>query len=557
MQDEGLQDNWNQVIQELQRRSALPDSGIPALTHSQIAQLRNVQPVAIVNGYAVLNARSSQARKLVEHDLREPIIQVLSARMGTPCNLAVSVSGYEDPQPERSFETPAAEPAPPHDAPPPLGTTYPTAEPQPRQPQADPQKDSKPVTFLHAQEATSWRNLNIEQPVQRAQQTREHISQHNAPSGPPRWSMGAGVRSTGRHALLSTPSKSGAGSTDERSLNGKYTFDSFVIGSSNQFPHAAAVAVAENPAHAYNPLFIWGGSGLGKTHLLHATGNYACELQSGLRVKYVSSEQFTNDFINSMRDDRQESFKRSYRNLDMLMVDDIQFIQGKESTQEEFFHTFNALHQANKQIILSSDRPPKELTTLEDRLRTRFEQGLIVDIQPPDLETRIAILMKKAQMERTELHRDVLELIASRFKNSIRELEGALIRVTAYCSLNHVPITTDTTMKALQDIMPEQSDVTITTAAIMDATAEYFSISLEALRGTSKTRAVAHARQLAMYLCRELTELSLPKIGESFGKDHTTVMYADRKIRNEMKEKPETFGQIQELTQIIKGRGRA
>lgn len=547
MQEAALQESWNQVINELQRLSTLPETGIPTLTHSQIALLRNVQPVAIVNGYAVLNAKSSRARKIVEHDLREPIIQVLSARMGTPCNLAVSVSGNDDNQQDHSFEhsnhEAAPQPEPQHQP------TEPTHQRQEQHPQ-----ESKPVTFLHAQEATSWRNLNIAKPGQRAQHTREHIPHPNDPTGPPRWSMGAGARPTGRHALVTTPSTS---NNSDQSLNPRYTFDSFVIGSSNRFPHAAAVAVAENPANAYNPLFIWGGSGLGKTHLLHATGNYARELQSGLRVKYVSSEEFTNDFINSMRDDRQESFKRRYRNLDMLMVDDIQFIQGKESTQEEFFHTFNALHQANKQIILSSDRPTKELTTLEDRLRTRFEQGLIVDIQPPDLETRIAILMKKAEMDRTELDRDVLELIASRFENSIRELEGALIRVAAYSSLNHVPITTDTAMKALQDIMPERTDVTITTAAIMDATAEYFNITLEALRGTGKTRSVAHARQLAMYLCRELTELSLPKIGDSFGgKDHTTVMYADRKIRKEMKEKPETFDQIQELTQIIKGRGR-
>lgn len=548
MQDAALQDTWNQVVKELQRLSGKPESGIPSLSHYHVALLKLVQPVAIVNGYAVLHANNSAARNLVEGELREPIIDVLSARMGTPCNLAVSVASNEEVHP------PA--PAPKEFSNPQNTEPLPAAvnEP-PSKHNASPGPELEPFTVLHAQEATSWRNLNIAPPRHSAQQTREQIAHPEEPHTPPRWTTGGGVIPTGRHALLSNPPSSNG--NGDQSLNQRYTFDSFVIGSSNRFPHAAAVAVAENPANAYNPLFIWGGSGLGKTHLLHATGNYARQLQPGLRVKYVSSEEFTNDFINSMRDDRQESFKRRYRNLDMLMVDDIQFIQGKESTQEEFFHTFNALHQANKQIILSSDRPTKELTTLEDRLRTRFEQGLIVDIQPPDLETRIAILMKKAQMDRTELGRDVLELIASRFENSIRELEGALIRVAAYSSLNQVPITTDSAMKALQDIMPDRSDIVITAATIMDATADYFNITLEALRGTGKTRSVAHARQLAMYLCRELTDLSLPKIGESFGgKDHTTVMYADRKIRKEMKQKPETFDQIQELTQIIKGRSR-
>src|SRR5699024_2293824 len=262
----------------------------------------------------------------------------------------------------------------------------------------------------------------------------------------------------------------------EQSLNPTHTFDNFVIGSSNRFANGAAVAVAENPARAYNPLFIWGGSGLGKTHLLHAAGNYAQLLHKGLRVTYVSSEEFTNDYINSLRDDRQESFKRRYRNLDLLMVDDIQFLEGKESTQEEFFHTFNALHQANKQIILSSDRPPKQLNTLEDRLRTRFEGGLITDIQPPDLETRIAILMKKASADGTTVDRAVLELIASRFESSIRELEGALIRVSAYSSLVNEPINIEMAEIALRDLAPDSAAEQITPNTIIEVTAEYFSI---------------------------------------------------------------------------------
>ncbi len=344
----------------------------------------------------------------------------------------------------------------------------------------------------------------------------------------------------------------------ETSLNPKHTFDNFVIGSSNRFANGAAVAVAESPARAYNPLFIWGGSGLGKTHLLHAAGNYAQLLHPGLRVKYVSSEEFTNDYINSLRDDRQESFKRRYRNLDILMVDDIQFLEGKESTQEEFFHTFNALHQANKQIILSSDRPPKQLTTLEDRLRTRFEGGLITDIQPPDLETRIAILMKKAESDGTQIDRSVLELIASRFESSIRELEGALIRVSAYSSLVNQPIDMQMAEIALRDLVPDSAGRQITAAAIIDVTADYFKIDPEDLRGNGKKRAIAHARQLAMYLCRELTEMSLPKIGEQFGgKDHTTVMYAERKISKEMNENRQTYTEIQELTSKIQAAGRA
>ena len=341
------------------------------------------------------------------------------------------------------------------------------------------------------------------------------------------------------------------------SLNPNYTFENFVTGSSNRFANGAALAVAETPARAYNPLFIWGGSGLGKTHLLHAAGNYAQVLQPNLRVKYVSSEEFTNDYINSVRDDRQESFKRRYRDLDILMVDDIQFLQGKEGTQEEFFHTFNALHQADKQIILSSDRPPKQLTTLEDRLRTRFEGGLITDVQPPDLETRIAILMKKAAADGTVVDDAVFELIASHFEASIRELEGAFIRVSAYSSLSNEPITLENARAALRDILPDEADVKLTADTIKDAAAEYFSLTLEQLTGAGKARQVAHARQIAMYLCRELTDLSLPKIGDEFGgKDHTTVMYADRKIRKEMTETRSTYDEIQELTQIIKNKAR-
>ncbi|MBO0852424.1 MAG: chromosomal replication initiator protein DnaA [Nocardia sp.] len=340
------------------------------------------------------------------------------------------------------------------------------------------------------------------------------------------------------------------------SLNAKYTFETFVIGASNRFAHAAAVAIAEAPARAYNPLFVWGASGLGKTHLLHAAGHYAQRLFPGMRVKYVSTEEFTNDFINSLRDDRKVAFKRRYRETDILLVDDIQFIEGKEGIQEEFFHTFNTLHNANKQIVVSSDRPPKQLATLEERLRTRFEWGLITDVQPPELETRIAILRKKARMDRLDVPHDVLELIASRVERNIRELEGALIRVTAFASLNGQPLDLSLAEVVLRDLMPDTTTIEITASTIMAVTAEYFNTTLDELTGPGKARPLAQARQIAMYLCRELTDLSLPKIGQAFGRDHTTVMYAEKKVRKEMTERRRVYDQVQELTARIKQRSR-
>ncbi|WP_163751933.1 chromosomal replication initiator protein DnaA [Mycolicibacterium helvum] len=356
--------------------------------------------------------------------------------------------------------------------------------------------------------------------------------------------------------FIERPRSSTSAETPGTSLNRRYTFDTFVIGASNRFAHAAALAIAEAPARAYNPLFIWGESGLGKTHLLHAAGNYAQRLFPGMRVKYVSTEEFTNDFINSLRDDRKVAFKRSYRDIDVLLVDDIQFIEGKEGIQEEFFHTFNTLHNANKQIVISSDRPPKQLATLEDRLRTRFEWGLITDVQPPELETRIAILRKKAQMDRLDVPDDVLELIASSIERNIRELEGALIRVTAFASLNKTPIDKALAEIVLRDLIADAGTMQISTAAIMAATAEYFDTSVEELRGPGKTRALAQSRQIAMYLCRELTDLSLPKIGQAFGRDHTTVMYAEKKIRGEMAHRREVFDHVKELTTRIRQRSK-
>ncbi|MFC5176278.1 chromosomal replication initiator protein DnaA [Nocardioides taihuensis] len=343
----------------------------------------------------------------------------------------------------------------------------------------------------------------------------------------------------------------------ETRLNPKYTFETFVIGSSNRFPHAAAVAVAEAPGKAYNPLLVYGDSGLGKTHLLHAIGHYVRSLYSGAKVRYVSSEEFTNEFINAIRDDRQDRFKRRYRDVDVLLIDDIQFLEGKTQTQEEFFHTFNTLHNANKQIVLTSDRAPKRLEALEDRLRNRFEWGLITDVQPPDLETRIAILRKKAAMDRLTAPPDVLEFIASKIQTNIRELEGALIRVTAFANLNRQEVDMTLAEIVLKDLIPEGGEPEITAGLIIAQTAAYFGLSIEELTGPSRGRHLVMARQIAMYLCRELTDLSLPKIGAQFGnRDHTTVMYADRKINQLLAERRAVFNQVSELTNRIKMQAR-
>ena len=525
MADQHLEDLWRGIVDELLRLSEQPSSTVPTLTPQQRAYLRLMKPVVLVDGYALLSAPHQAAKNVVEDSLSPHITALLTSHTGLPYNLAVSVAAPE-------------------------------SEPEP-QPEPEPVQPPTPPVQQHSwgQSQTVAGEYEAEQPAageqipmgldELAEMHARQQQQHQAPAHP------TVPKRIPREKPAHDPER-------ETSLNPKYTFENFVIGSSNRFANGAAVAVAENPARAYNPLFIWGGSGLGKTHLLHAAGNYAQVLQPNLRIKYVSSEEFTNDYINSVRDDRQESFKRRYRNLDILMVDDIQFLEGKEGTQEEFFHTFNALHQANKQIILSSDRPPKQLTTLEDRLRTRFEGGLITDVQPPDLETRIAILMKKAAADGTQVDHQVLELIASQFESSIRELEGALIRVSAYSSLIDEPITLDVAQVALRDILPDEGDININASTIKEYAAEYFNVTMDQLIGAGKTRQVAHARQIAMYLCRELTDLSLPKIGDEFGgKDHTTVMYADRKIRKEMTENRGTYDEIQELTQLVKNRARA
>ena len=318
-------------------------------------------------------------------------------------------------------------------------------------------------------------------------------------------------------------------------LNPKYTFDTFVIGNSNRFAHAACVAVAESPARAYNPLFLYGGVGLGKTHLMHAIGHHIMTQKKDPKVVYVSSEKFTNELINSIKDDRNEEFRNKYRNVDILLIDDIQFIAGKERTQEEFFHTFNSLHEANKQIIISSDRPPKEIPTLEDRLRSRFEMGLITDIQAPDFETRIAILRKKAQIENLEVPNEVMSYIAKNIKSNIRELEGALTRVVAYSSLTNRTVSYDLAVEALKDIITSSRTEEITVTRIQEKVSNVFNIKMEDFKSKKRTRSIAYPRQIAMYLSRELTDLSLPKIGEEFGgRDHTTVIHACDKISNDI-----------------------
>jgi chromosomal replication initiator protein len=486
---------WSAVVSELNgENDGSTTNGEPyvaPLTPQQRAWLNLVQPLQIVEGFALLSVPSSFVQNEIERHLRTQITEALSRRLGQPIELGVRISALANDEADEA----------------PTGVLEDwTAE-------AD--DDVEDVEVLDNTAHQNWPNYFTERP---------HSSDPEAPGG--------------------------------TSLNRRYTFDTFVIGASNRFAHAAALAIAEAPARAYNPLFIWGESGLGKTHLLHAAGNYAQRLFPGMRVKYVSTEEFTNDFINSLRDDRKVAFKRSYRDVDVLLVDDIQFIEGKEGIQEEFFHTFNTLHNANKQIVISSDRPPKQLATLEDRLRTRFEWGLITDVQPPELETRIAILRKKAQMERLAVPDDVLELIASSIERNIRELEGALIRVTAFASLNKTPIDKALAEIVLRDLIADASIMQISAATIMAATAEYFDTTVEELRGPGKTRALAQSRQIAMYLCRELTDLSLPKIGQAFGRDHTTVMYAQRKILSEMAERREVFDHVKELTTRIRQRSK-
>lgn len=331
------------------------------------------------------------------------------------------------------------------------------------------------------------------------------------------------------------------------------TFDTFVIGPGNRFPHAASLAVAEAPAEAYNPLFIYGGVGLGKTHLMHAIGHHVLSNKPNAKVIYTSSEKFTNEFIKSIRDNETEAFREKYRKIDVLLIDDIQFIQNKEQTQEEFFHTFNELHQNNKQIVISSDRPPKEIAKLEDRLRSRFEWGLIVDITPPDYETRMAILQKKIEEENLDIPPEALNYIANQIQSNIRELEGALTRLLAYSKLQGKPITTELTAEALKDIIQSPKSKKITIQDIQKVVGQYYSVRIEDFSAKKRTKSIAYPRQIAMYLSRELTDFSLPKIGEEFGgRDHTTVIHAHEKIANDIKSDPTFKQEVENLEKEIR-----
>jgi chromosomal replication initiator protein len=499
-------------------------AGLGDVSPKHVAFLRLTRPMALVGGTALIAAPNDFARDVIENRLRPVLTEALSAELGREVAIAVTVD------PEAT-----------------------DADPSDRGFLDDLTDDIADSTFAAQLDAAA----------------RDHRFADTHDDDDTVVNLSSGRRSEDSRAngsadIFELPVRPGAGQphsrrdTEPSRLNPKYTFDTFVIGSGNRFAHAAAVAVAEAPAKAYNPLFVYGESGLGKTHLLHAIGHYARSLYNGARVRYVSSEEFTNDFINSIRDDKSAAFQRRYRDVDVLLVDDIQFLAGKVQTQEEFFHTFNTLHNANKQIVITSDLPPKLLQAFEDRMRSRFEWGLITDVQPPDLETRIAILRKKTAQDRLSAPPEVLEYIASKIATNIRELEGALIRVTAFASLNRQQVDLALAEVVLKDLITDASGPEITSATIMAQTSAYFGLSMEDLCGSSRSRVLVTARQIAMYLCRELTELSLPKIGQQFGgRDHTTVMHAERKIRQLMAERRSVYNQVTELTSRIRSQARS
>jgi chromosomal replication initiator protein len=478
--------------------TALDANGLPP---TQRAFLRQAKFVGLLEKTALLAVPDEYTKDIVETRMRQQVVMALSSQLGMEIRLAVTVdpalragvTAHEEPEPEDAADTAS-------------------------------------LTELEADDLPDLGSPFSTVPAN---------TTAGGPSGRPR---------------IADRDATEAGAAR---LNPDYTFDTFVIGASNRFAHAAAVAVAEAPAKAYNPLFIYGQSGLGKTHLLHAIGHYARSLYPNVRVRYVNSEEFTNDFINSIRDDKASAFQSRYRNVDVLLIDDIQFLQGKVQTQEEFFHTFNTLHNANKQVVITSDLPPKQLGGFEERMRSRLEWGLLTDVQPPDLETRIAILRKKSIQENKSTPDEVLEFIASRITTNIRELEGALIRVTAFASLNQQFVDINLAEIVLKDVFPQNQGSQITSATIMAQTAAYFGLTMEDLCGASRSRVLVTARQIAMYLCRELTELSLPKIGQLFGgRDHTTVMHADRKIRQLMSERRAIYNQVTELTNRIRNQSR-
>ncbi len=505
---------WRQVVGDLQPNKR--------------AWLRASEPITLHGNTAIIAVANDFTRAQLEGRLRNQLEDALSVAFGRETRIAVTVNP----------ELEQAEPAPL-----PVVVDEPSAAQRADGDESIPRLDDMSTNRLgHLTREHVWDTApDPDEPAE---------DPHRFALVPPQTGIGSPAHPEHRDPAAKP-------SAMETRLNPKYTFETFVIGSSNRFPHAAAVAVAEAPGKAYNPLLVYGDSGLGKTHLLHAIGHYVRSLYTGAKVRYVSSEEFTNEFINAIRDDRQDRFKRRYRDVDVLLIDDIQFLEGKTQTQEEFFHTFNTLHNANKQIVLTSDRAPKRLEALEDRLRNRFEWGLITDVQPPDLETRIAILRKKAAMDRLTAPPDVLEFIASKIQTNIRELEGALIRVTAFANLNRQEVDMTLAEIVLKDLIPEGGEPEITAGLIIAQTAAYFGLSIEELTGPSRGRHLVMARQIAMYLCRELTALSLPKIGGHFGnRDHTTVMYADRKINQLLAERRAVFNQVSELTNRVKMQAR-
>ncbi|WP_236567865.1 MULTISPECIES: chromosomal replication initiator protein DnaA [unclassified Nocardiopsis] len=580
---------WSSVL------DGIDNDSLPA---HQRAWLPQTRPLGLIEDTALIAAPNEFTKKVLETRLYPAISKALSAHLGREIRVAVTVdpTAVQTPPPTPAPPGAYGRPAPPQQSsfPPPEAPrgqhARPVAVERPDPPAPGPENQAdllSPAPSGTEEEPHTVRDA----PAPWVQQT--FASPQETPTAPPLWEQPSALEQQSwsgpewdrpnrwetpkeepaeaaveegeppaeepeEPAAESEPAPAPPGRSQEAPagehahLNPKYTFDTFVIGSSNRFAHAASVAAAEAPAKAYNPLFIHGGSGLGKTHLLHAIGHYTHRLYEGSRVRYVSSEEFTNEFINSIRDGKADGFRRRYRDIDVLLVDDIQFLENKEQTQEEFFHTFNTLHNSDKQIVISSDRPPKQLTTLEDRMRSRFEWGLLTDVQPPELETRIAILRKKAAQEGLAAPPEVLEFIASKISTNIRELEGALIRVTAFASLNRQSVDLDLTSQVLRDLVPSTEVPEVTAGAIMSQTAAYFGLTVEDLCGTSRSRVLVTARQIAMYLCRELTELSLPKIGQQFGRDHTTVMHADRKVRALMAERRSIYNQVHELTSRIK-----
>ena len=539
-----LQERWEQVISILQAN--------PEVSQRLRGFVSLAQPQAFVGTVLLIAVPSELTRNIFQSQLKAPFQQALTTVFGpgvseaftideslaqTSQTVSHSIPQIEDDSPMPPLHEVEAElhtPVPPHQT-----ADVPVAD----APAASP---VDPAIFAERPQSsfpspTDFSEVHTPQHVDSAVPTQ--------PISSPAETEDISSPAADTHSAVSSDS----GWDSSARLNPNYTFDTFVIGQSNRFAHAAAFAVSESPAQAYNPLFIYGDSGLGKTHLLHAIGHYAKHLFPSLRVRYVNSEEFTNDFINSIRDDEGSSFKQIYRNVDMLLIDDIQFLAGKEHTQEEFFHTFNALHNHQKQVVITSDLPPKQLTGFAERMRSRFEWGLITDVQPPELETRIAILRKKAQSESLNVPDDVMEYIASHITANIRELEGALIRVTAFASLNKQPVDVALAEVVLKDLITDAGDTEITSGQVLATTASYFDVTLEDLRSKSRTRTLTNARQIAMYLLRELTDMSLPRIGQELGgRDHTTVMHAVRKVGAQMAERRTTFNQVTDLTNKIK-----